>query len=54
LGLVFMSGFPEAMQGVGPDEFKGAAFLSKPFTPQQLVQAVRDRVERRAELQAQA
>lgn len=54
LGLVFMSGFPEAMQGVGPDEFKGAAFLSKPFTPQQLVQVVRDRVEHRAELQAQA
>jgi signal transduction histidine kinase/CheY-like chemotaxis protein len=55
MGLVFMSGFPEAMQGVGCDEFKGAAFLSKPFSPQELIEAVRDRVERRmADLRAQA
>jgi two-component system, cell cycle sensor histidine kinase and response regulator CckA len=47
IGLVFMSGYPEAMQGVGPDEFDGACFLSKPFSPQQLVALVRDCVERR-------
>jgi two-component system cell cycle sensor histidine kinase/response regulator CckA len=45
LGLVFMSGFPEAMCGRGPDEFAGAAFLSKPFAPQQLVDVVREHVD---------
>lgn len=55
MGLVFMSGFPEAMHGVGPDEFADAAFLCKPFAPQQLVDAVRERVDRRlAELQMNA
>jgi hypothetical protein len=47
MGLVFMSGYPEAMQGVGADEFQGAAFLSKPFSPQQLIEVVRDCAERR-------
>jgi two-component system, cell cycle sensor histidine kinase and response regulator CckA len=47
VGLVFMSGFPEAMQGAAPDEFPGAAFLSKPFAPQMLVDAVRERVQHR-------
>jgi two-component system cell cycle sensor histidine kinase/response regulator CckA len=55
MSLVFMSGFPEAMQDVGCDEFRGAAFLSKPFSPQALIDAVREGVERRvAELRAQA
>jgi signal transduction histidine kinase/ActR/RegA family two-component response regulator len=47
VGWVFMSGFPEAMQGAGPDEFADAAFLSKPFAPHALVEAVRERVEQR-------
>jgi hypothetical protein len=47
IGLVFMSGYPEAMQGVGADEFEGAGFLSKPFSPQQLIEVVRDRAEQR-------
>jgi signal transduction histidine kinase/CheY-like chemotaxis protein len=52
---VFMSGFPEAMQCAGPDEFADAAFLSKPFAPQTLVHSVRERVQRRlVELPAQA
>ncbi len=42
LGLVFMSGYPEAMHGTPAREFAGAAFLAKPFTPQVLIQAVRD------------
>jgi two-component system cell cycle sensor histidine kinase/response regulator CckA len=47
LGLVFMSGYPEAMHDAAPDEFAGAAFLTKPFTPQALVSAVSERVGRR-------
>jgi signal transduction histidine kinase/ActR/RegA family two-component response regulator len=55
VGWVFMSGFPEAMQSAGPNEFTDAAFLSKPFAPQKLVDAVRERVQRRlAELHAHA
>jgi signal transduction histidine kinase/ActR/RegA family two-component response regulator len=55
VGLVFMSGFPEAMQSAGPDEFADAAFLSKPFAPQKLVEVVRERVQRRlADLTAPA
>jgi signal transduction histidine kinase/ActR/RegA family two-component response regulator len=51
LGLVFMSGYPEAMQSASADDFAGAAFLAKPFAPQELVDAVRERVaQRRAEL----
>ncbi|HVY32734.1 MAG TPA: ATP-binding protein [Polyangiaceae bacterium] len=44
LGVVFMSGFPEAMTGAHTDEFPGAAFLAKPFSPQTLIEAVRERV----------
>jgi two-component system cell cycle sensor histidine kinase/response regulator CckA len=44
LGIVFMSGFPEAMASAHMDEFPGAAFLAKPFSPQTLVEAVRERV----------
>lgn len=55
VGLVFMSGFPEAMHGTGPDEFADAAFLPKPFAPQELVDAVRERLQHRlTERQAQA
>jgi signal transduction histidine kinase/ActR/RegA family two-component response regulator len=43
IALVFMSGFPEAMHGSHADEFEGAAFLSKPFSPQVLVETVRQR-----------
>ena len=43
--LVFMSGYPEALQGVSPDELVGYAFLAKPFAPQQLVEIVRERLE---------
>jgi two-component system cell cycle sensor histidine kinase/response regulator CckA len=51
LGLVFMSGYPVAMQNAPANEFAGAAFLTKPFAPQALVEAVRDQVtQRRAEL----
>jgi signal transduction histidine kinase/ActR/RegA family two-component response regulator len=46
VGLVFMSGFPESMHGSHADEFGDAAYLTKPFSPQKLVQAVRERVER--------
>jgi two-component system, cell cycle sensor histidine kinase and response regulator CckA len=45
-GLVFMSGYPEAMQSAHAGEFAGAAFLAKPFSPQELVEAVRQRVLR--------
>ncbi len=48
LELVFMSGFPEAMQRADVDEFRGAAFLAKPFSPQKLVQTVHECVARRA------
>jgi two-component system cell cycle sensor histidine kinase/response regulator CckA len=55
VGLVFMSGFPEGMGNAGPDEFADAAFLPKPFAPQELVDAVRERMRSRsAELQAHA
>jgi two-component system, cell cycle sensor histidine kinase and response regulator CckA len=55
MSLVFMSGFPEAMQGVGCDEFRGAAFLSKPFSAQELIEVVREGAQRRVtELRAQA
>jgi two-component system cell cycle sensor histidine kinase/response regulator CckA len=47
LGVVFMSGFPEAMYNAHPDEFEGAAFLAKPFSPQTLVETVRERAEQR-------
>lgn len=47
IGLVFMSGFPESMQGSRADEFDEAVFLSKPFSPQELIDAVRQRIERR-------
>jgi signal transduction histidine kinase/ActR/RegA family two-component response regulator len=46
LGLVFMSGYPEAMQTMRAGEFEGAAFLRKPFSPQLLVAAVRERLPR--------
>jgi two-component system cell cycle sensor histidine kinase/response regulator CckA len=48
LELVFMSGFPEAMQRADIDEFRGASFLAKPFSPQKLVQTVHECVARRA------
>jgi two-component system, cell cycle sensor histidine kinase and response regulator CckA len=54
LGLVFMSGYPDAIQGGRAGEFDGAAFLSKPFSPQLLVAAVRDRLPRVGGLQEQA
>jgi signal transduction histidine kinase/CheY-like chemotaxis protein len=47
IGLVFMSGFPESMQDSRADEFDDAAFLSKPFSPQELIDAVRQRIEHR-------
>jgi signal transduction histidine kinase/CheY-like chemotaxis protein len=50
MGLVFMSGLPEAMHGAHAGEFAGAAFLNKPFSPQVLVEAVRERIAERAEL----
>jgi len=53
LGLVFMSGYPESMLGARVNEFAGAAFLAKPFTARELIEAVRERAERRsAELRA--
>jgi signal transduction histidine kinase/ActR/RegA family two-component response regulator len=48
LGVVFMSGFPEGMYSAHAHEFEGAAFLAKPFSPQTLVEAVRECVERRS------
>ncbi|HEY6079306.1 MAG TPA: ATP-binding protein [Polyangiaceae bacterium] len=48
LELVFMSGFPEAMQDAHSGEFAQAAFLTKPFSPQMLVQVVRESIERRS------
>ena len=47
LGIVFMSGFPEAMHDAHASDFAGAAFLAKPFAPKALVEAVRDCIERR-------
>ena len=52
MGLVFMSGLPEAMHSAHAGEFAGAAFLNKPFSPQVLVEAVRERIAERAELGA--
>ena len=43
---VFMSGFPEFMDQGEPGEFEDATFLAKPFSPQKLVEAVRERIER--------
>ncbi len=53
-GLVFMSGYPEAMHSAGADEFVGAAYLMKPFSPLALVEAVRASLEERETLQRQA
>jgi hypothetical protein len=39
-----MSGYPEAMMSAKIDEFPGAAFLAKPFSPQTLVEAARERI----------
>jgi two-component system cell cycle sensor histidine kinase/response regulator CckA len=50
IGLVFMSGLPEAMHNARADEFAGAAYLNKPFSPQILVEAVRERIAERADL----
>ena len=50
VGIVFMSGMPEAMHSAHADEFAGAAFLNKPFSPQVLIEAVRERIALRAEL----
>jgi len=50
MGLVFMSGMPDAMHSAHASEFAGAAFLNKPFSPQVLVESVRDRIAERAEL----
>ena len=47
LGIVFMSGFPEAMHDAHASDFAGASFLAKPFAPSALVGAVRDCIERR-------
>jgi DNA-binding response OmpR family regulator len=47
LGIVFMSGFPEAMHDAHARDFAGAAFLAKPFAPSALVGAVRECIERR-------
>ncbi len=47
LGIVFMSGFPEAMYDANASDFAGAAFLAKPFAPSALVEAVRECIERR-------
>jgi signal transduction histidine kinase/ActR/RegA family two-component response regulator len=47
LGVVFMSGFPEAMQDARASDFGRAVFLAKPFGPSALVEAVRECVERR-------
>jgi two-component system, cell cycle sensor histidine kinase and response regulator CckA len=45
IGVVFMSGYSEAMLSTAASEFAGAAFLAKPFAPQALVNAVRERIE---------
>ncbi|HXK17616.1 MAG TPA: ATP-binding protein [Polyangiaceae bacterium] len=50
MGLVFMSGLPEAMHSAHAGEFAGAAFLNKPFSPQVLIEAVRERIALRGEL----
>jgi CheY-like chemotaxis protein len=42
VGLVFMSGFPDAMLSAHANEFQGAAFLAKPFSAQVLIEAVRE------------
>ena len=47
-GIVFMSGFPEAMHNANASDFAGAAYLAKPFAPSALVEAVRECIERRA------
>jgi len=47
VGVVFMSGYPDSMLGARVNEFAGAAFLAKPFTAHELIQAVRERAERR-------
>lgn len=44
IGVVFMSGYSEAMLSTSASEFAGAAFLAKPFAPQTLVDAVRERL----------
>jgi two-component system, cell cycle sensor histidine kinase and response regulator CckA len=54
LGLVFMSGYPEAMHSAHAGEFAGAAFLAKPFRPQMLVEAVRERLRTDGALREQA
>ncbi len=51
LGVVFMSGYSEATLSASASEFPGSAFLTKPFTPQALVDAVRQRLDRRQLLQ---
>ena len=48
LGIVFMSGFPEAMHDAHASDFGDAAFLAKPFAPSALVEAVKGCLERRA------
>jgi signal transduction histidine kinase/ActR/RegA family two-component response regulator len=53
-GLVFMSGFPEAMHGAHPNEFAGAVYLMKPFSAQALVDAVRAQIEHDAALRRPA
>lgn len=45
IGVVFMSGYSEAMLSTAASEFAGAAFLAKPFAPQALVSAVRERID---------
>jgi CheY-like chemotaxis protein len=47
VGWVFMSGYPEAMHSSHSREFGGAAYLTKPFSPQKLVEVVRERIEER-------
>lgn len=54
LGIVFMSGFPEAMHDAHASDFAGAAFLAKPFAPSALVQAVRDCIEQRGAMREHA
>jgi signal transduction histidine kinase/ActR/RegA family two-component response regulator len=44
MGIIFMSGYPEAMMSAKIDEFPGAAFLAKPFSPQTLIEAARERI----------
>ncbi len=50
LGIVFMSGFPEAMHDANASDFGDAAFLAKPFAPATLVETVRECLGRRDEL----